>query len=226
MSEREKDIELITTCNYGTVQESRWYDMKDIVGDSLLDHRILKIRCFVKPNKSIYGIQFIYRNIYNCKETTFIDVKSNENDLLEQEMNFNNEDIKDLRVWLDGDVKLIGFEVTTNKNRVKKFGYGNDEQLITISDFKEGDKIIVGFGCCADNKDGITSLYGYYVSRKKYIGVIYNGLLSLKIKIKDTQYKEKIEKKLKKMDEKNKILYRVAGLPDNQFFNIIKYSID
>ena len=107
MSEREKDIELITTCNYGTVQESTWYDMKDILGDSLLDQRILKIRCFVKPNKSIYGIQFIYRNIYNCKETTFIDVKSNENDLLEQEMNFNNEDIKDLRVWLDGDIKLL-----------------------------------------------------------------------------------------------------------------------
>lgn len=226
MCEKKNEIEIIPTCNYGSVAESTYYDMKDILGDKILENRIIKIRCFLKPNKSIYGIQFIYRNIYDYKETTFIDVKSEEKDLLEQEMDFNNENIKDLRFWIDQDTKLTGFEVTTNKNHVKKFGYGNDDQLIIVPDFEDGKKIVVGFGCCADNKEGITSLYAYYVRKNQYIAVIYSGLLSLKIKLKDPKYKEQIEKKLEKMDEKNKIAFLVALLPDNQFFNIIKYSIE
>ena len=86
MLEKENTISLEPTCIYGTVSESKNYDMKDILGDKLLDHRLSKIKCFLKSNTSIYGIQFTYRNINDCKETTFIDVKSNEKDLIEQEM--------------------------------------------------------------------------------------------------------------------------------------------
>ena len=227
MTEKENEIELEPTCIYGSVAESKMYDMYDILGKNLLDYRISKIKCFVKSNKSIYGIQFIYRNIFTCEEKAFIDVKSKEKDLIEQEMDLSNEDIKDLRVWLDQDIKLLGFEVITNKNRIQKFGYGDgEEQLRTISDFKEGDKVIVGFGCYADDKDGVTAIYGYYVNRRKYFAVIYSGILSLRAKIKDPKYKEKIERKVEKMDEENKILFRVVQLPSNQFFNILKYSIE
>ena len=227
MTEKENEIELEPTCIYGSVAESKMYDMHDKLGKNLLDYRISKIKCFVKSNKSIYGIQFTYRNVFTCEETTFIDVKPKEDNLIEQEMDLNNEEIKDLRVWLDQDIKLLGFEVITSKNRIQKFGYGDgEEQLRTISDFKDGDKIIVGFGCYADDKDGVTAIYGYYVNRRKYFAVIYSGILSLRAKIKDPKYKEKIERKVEKMDEENKILFRVVQLPSNQFFNILKYSIE
>ena len=227
MAEKENEIELEPTCIYGSVAESKMYDMHDILGKNLLDYRISKIKCFVKSNKSIYGIQFIYRNIFTCEEKIVIDVKTKEQDLIEQEMDLNNEDIKDLRTWLDQDIKLLGFEVITNKNRIQKFGYGDgEEQLRTISDFKEGDKVIVGFGCYADDKDGVTAIYGFYVNRRKYFAVIYSGILSLRAKIKDPKYKETIEKKVEKMDVGNKILFRVVQLPSNQFFNILKYSIE
>ena len=226
MSEKENYC-FAPTCIYGSVAESKNYDLKDILQDKILDNRLIKIKCFLKPNKSIYGLQFIYRNIFTGEEKALIDVKSKENDLIEQEMALNNEYIKDLRTWLDEDINLLGFEVITNKNRIQKFGYGDgEEQLRTISDFKEGDKVIVGFGCYADDKNGVTAIYGYYVNIKKYISIIYNGVLSFRIKIKDPKYLETIKKKMEKMDEKNKILFRIAQLPDNQFFNIIKYSFD
>ena len=233
MTEKENEIEIEPTFTCGSIGDSELYDMKDILGKNLLDYKISKIKCFVKSNKSIYGIQFIYRNIFIYEEKAFIDVKSKEKDLIEQEMDLSNEDIKDLRVWLDQDIKLLGFEVITNKNRIQKFGYGDgEEQLRTISDFKEGDKVIVGFGCYADDKDGVTAIYGYYVNRKKYnyhpkyFPAIYSGILSLRVKIKDPKYKEKIERKVEKMDVRNKILFRVAQLPDYQFYNILKYSIE
>ena len=227
MSILDKEISIEPTCIYGTVEgESKMYDMYEILKEKILEYRITKIKCFLKSNTSIYGIQFVYRNINDCKETTFIDVKSKENDLIEQEMDLNNEEIKDLRVWLNQDIKLIGFEVTTNKNRSQKFGYGGDDELIKIPDFEDKDKVIVGFGCYANDQSGVTGLYGFYETRKQYISVIYSGIFSLRIKIKDPKFQEKTEKKLEKMNEKNKILYRICKLPDNQFFNIIKYSID
>jgi len=76
-----------------------------------------------------------------------IDIKSFENDLIEQEMVLNNEIIINLKVFLK-DVLLIGFEVTTNKNHSKKFGYGQDEELIIISDLENLDNVVVGFGVC------------------------------------------------------------------------------
>ena len=226
MSNSVESVTIEPTCIYGSVEgESERHDMKEKLGDKLLDYRITKIRCFLKSNTSIFGIQFIYRNINDCKETTFIDVKSQQNDLIEQEMSLNNEEIRDLRVWLNQDIKLIGFEVITNK-RSQKFGYGNDEELIKVPDFENLDKIIVGFGCYADQTNGVTGLYAFFVSKKQYTSIIYSGIFSLRIKIKNPEFKEEAEKKLEKMNDKNKILFKICQLPDNQFFNIIKYSID
>ena len=225
--ENEK-IPIEPTCIFGTVNESsKRYDMYEILGEKLLDYRLTNITCFSKSNKSIYGIQFTYRNINDCKETTFIDVKSNEPDLIKQEMALNNEDIISLNSWItNDDINLIGFEITTNKKRSYKFGYGNDEEYYKVPDFEDLDNILIGFGCYADERDGITGLYGYFINRKKYISIIYEGIFSFRIALKNLQFKEKTEKNLAKMNEKNKILYKICLLPDNEFFSIIKYSID
>ena len=199
--------------------------MRNEVGKNILNYRITKIKCQLKSNDSIYGIQFIYRNINTNKEETLINVKSKELDLIEQEMSFGFEEIVDLRTWLSDEIKLIGFEVTTNRGRQKKFGFGNDEQLRICPDFENNDQTIVGFGVAADDKNGVTSLYAYYLNKRTYAFYIYSGVFSLRIKIKDEEFKKKIESKISNMSEKNKILYRVCSLPDNQFFNIIKYAL-
>ena len=225
-TEIKNKLGITATCNYGKVEEnSNYYDMRNEVGKNILNYRITKIKCQLKSNDSIYGIQFIYRNINTNKEETLINVKSKELDLIEQEMSFGFEEIVDLRTWLSDEIKLIGFEVTTNRGRQKKFGFGNDEQLRICPDFENNDQTIVGFGVAADDKNGVTSLYAYYLNKRTYAFYIYSGVFSLRIKIKDEEFKKKIESKISNMSEKNKILYRVCSLPDNQFFNIIKYAL-
>jgi hypothetical protein len=224
MSQDPRIIPIIETCNYGTVfSENDYHDIKTQLGDNLLDYKITKIKCQLKSNTNIQGIQFFYKNINTGEEKALIDIKKNDGELIEQEMILNNEDIIDLKVFLK-DVILVGFEVTTNKKRSKKFGYGGDEDLINIPDLENLDKIIVGFGVCSSD-DGISSIYCYYSSKRDYVFHLYTGLLSLRIKLKDSNFKEKTDKKLPKMNDKNKLLYRICSLPDNLYFNIIKYAL-
>ena len=224
MSQDPRIIPIIETCNYGTVfSENDYHDIKTQLGDNLLDYKISKIKCQLKSNTNIQGIQFFYKNINTGEEKALIDIKKNDGELIEQELILNNEDIIDLKVFLK-DVVLIGFEVTTNKKRSKKFGYGSDEDLITISDLENLDKIIVGFGVCS-SPDGISSIYCYYSSKRDYVFHLYTGILSLRIKLKDSDFKEKTNKKLPKMSDKNKLLYRICSLPNNLYYNIIKYAL-
>ena len=65
-------------------------------------------------------------------------------------------------------ISLIGFEIETDKERKFKFGYGNDEQLIKISDFMEEEQLIIGFGIYTDGENGVTAIYAQYISKKNY----------------------------------------------------------
>ena len=227
-SESKQKLGISSAVNYGRVDEnSKYYDIRDELGKKILDYRVAKIKCQLKPNDSIYGIQIIYRNINTNKEETLTNFQSKENnkDLIEQEISFGFEEITELRTWLSEEIKLIGFEVTTNRGRSKKFGYGNDEELRKCPDFENHDKTIVGFGIVGDDKNGVTSIYAYYLKRRTYAFYMYSGIFSLRIKIKNEEYKKKVESRVPTMSEKFRILYRVCSLPDNQFFNIIKYAL-
>ena len=224
MSADPKIIDIIISCNYGTVlDDSKYHDIKDILKEKILDYKITRIKCQLKSNTNIQGIQFFYKNAITGEEKALIDIKKNDGDLIEQEMILNNEDIINLKVFLK-DANLIGFEVTTNKNHSKKFGYGNDEDLIAVPDLAKLDKIIVGFGVCSNN-EGINSLYCYFSSKRDYVFHLYTGILSLRIKLRDSQFTEETKKKLPKMNDKNKLLYRICSLPDNLYYNIIKYAL-
>ena len=224
MSEDPRIIPIFQSCNYGTVfDENEYHDVKVKLGNNILDYKITKIKCQLKSNTNIQGIQFFYKNAKTGEEKALIDIKKNDGELIEQEMILNNEDIIDLKVFLK-DVILVGFEVTTNKKRSKKFGYGEDEDLIAVPDLQNLDKIIVGFGVC-NSKEGISSIYCYFSSKRDYVFHLYTGILSLRIKLKDSKFKEETDKKLPKMNDKNKLLYRICSLPDNLYFNIIKYAL-
>ena len=110
-----------------------------------------------------------------------INVKSKEFDLIEQEMTFTLEDIIDLRTWVSDDIRLIGFEVTTNKGRSQKFGYGNDEELRKIHEFENKENNIVGFNVTADNTSGVTALYAYYLNKRTYAFYLYSGIFRKQI---------------------------------------------
>ena len=221
----KEDENLIITCNYGTVSEnSNLYDMKDILNTKMINYKISKIKCQLKSNVGIYGIQLFYRNLIDGKETAIINIQSKEKDLIEQEFDLAGEHIIDMNTWLNQDYILMGFEIITNKNRVQKFGYGDNEQLVKIPDLKDLNKIVVGFGLYLTEGNYIESIYGYYIKKNIYISNLYKGILHLREKSKNPEYKEKIQKKLSNMSKRNQILFRICCLPQNHFFNIIKYT--
>ena len=213
----------IVTCNYGS-DESKLYDMKDILKDKMLNYKITKIKCQIKSNEGIYGIELLYRNLIDGKETSIINVQSKEKDLIEQVFDLCGDYIIDMRVWINNDIKLIGFEIVTNRNRIFKFGYGKDEQLVKIPDLKNLDKIIIGFGLYINEGNSISSIYAYYINKSNYFYHLYKGILYLRSKSQNKEYNEKIQKKLSSMSKRNQILFRICNLPQSQFFNIMKYT--
>ena len=225
MEKLNEEEKLNGTCLYGSdVEKSKRYDVSDILKEKIFNYKITKIKCQLKSNEGIYGIQFFYRNLIDGKESILINIESKEKDLIEQEFDLNGESIIDMKTWLNENIILIGFEITTDKKRFMKFGYGNDEPIKTL-DLKNLDKVIVGFGVCANEENNsIISIYAYYVNRGKYLYNMYKGILFLRRKSQNQIYKEKIKKKIQNMSRKNQILFRICNLPQNQFFNIIKYT--
>ena len=216
----------IVTCIYGSVPEnSKCIDMYEILKDKIYNYKLSKIKCQIKSNKGIYGIQFFYRNLIDGKETPLINIQSKVKDFIEQEFDLNGDSIIDLKTWLNDNYILTAFEVITNRNRSQKFGYGDNEPIQGIIDLKNLDKIITGFGVYFNEDDNfITALYGYYLNRSKFLMIMYKGILYLRKKSQNSTYVEKIKKKLPSMNKRNQILFKICNLPQNQFFNIIKYT--
>ena len=65
----------------------------------------------------------------------------------------------------------------------------------------------------------------YYLDRKVFTLILYSGLFSLRIKLKDEKYKKEIDNKLKDMDYSDKALYYICLLPINQFNEIMKFAL-
>ena len=70
----------------------------------------------------------------------------------------------------------------------------------------------------------IIYIYGYYLNKSEFFSIMYKGILYLRRKTQNSTYVEKIKKKLGNMNKKNQILFKICNLPQNQFFNIIKYT--
>ena len=227
MSTNNKHIlEIESSCLFGKKGiDSKMYDIRDIVGRAILDYELIKIKCQIKSGKGIYGLQLIYRNIITKEQKTLINITSSESDLILQEMELESEQILDIKFWLNDEVQLIGFEVITNLKRFQKFGYGNDEQLVRCHELKNKNRVIVGFGIIEDKGNGIMGMILHHINKKTYSFYLHQGIFGLRIKVKNNDFRNDKNKKIDNMDKNNKLLYKVCCLPDNQFFNIIKFTL-
>ena len=221
-------INLTPSCLYGKSEiDSKIHNIRDILGNNILDYRITKIKCQIKSNEGIYGIEMVYKNLITEEEKTLINIKSEEPNLIEQEIKFDLEIILDIKFWCNDENKLIGFEVNTNKGKFQKFGYGDDNQLKLCHQIKNKERVVVGFCFYEKVKNGITGMFIYHMNKKTYAFFIYKGIFGLRVKIKNDKYKNEIEKKVDKFNDiKKKLLFKICCLSDNQFFNVIKYTLN
>ena len=221
-------INLTPSCLYGKSEiDSKIHNIRDILGNNILDYRITKIKCQIKSNEGIYGIEMVYKNLITEEEKTLINIKSEEPNLIEQEIKFDLEIILDIKFWCNDENKLIGFEVNTNKGKFQKFGYGDDNQLKLCHQIKNKERVVVGFCLFEKENKGITGMFIYHMNKKTYAFFIYKGIFGLRVKIKNDKYKKEIEKTVDKFDDiKKKLLFKICCLSDNQFFNVIKYTLN
>ena len=218
---------ITSTCLYGKYEEnSKIYDIREAVGKSILDYSLIKIKCQLKSGVGIYGLQLIYKNLITDENKALINIISKEPNLIEQEMNLNVENVSNVKIWLNDEIKLIGFEIKTNRGRYKKFGYGNYQELRLCHQLKNNERAVIGFGFIESKKNGIIAMYMYHVDRIIYSFYLSCGIFGLRIRARNDKYKNELQTKADKCTDINKkLLFNVCCLPDNQFFNIIKFTL-
>jgi len=217
------DIHIKETDCFGSINnDSISYDDINFFGKSLILFELSKIKCFVKGNKGIIGIQLTYKFRENDQEYKTIDVKTNE-ECIEQEFIFlPKEYITNIILWKKD--KLIGFEITTDKYRNYRFGLDNGT-MIMMNEFSSGKNIVVGLYAKFNIKEGITALGFYYIDKKTFSFFQLSGLFFLREKLKNKIYYDSIYKDLSKLDKESIAVFKACLLPKNSFIGVLRYII-
>ena len=117
--------------------ETKNYDCSRTLGRNFIDYHINKICYNLKTNEFIQSLKIIFKNRNTGKLVTLLDTDPEDKKPNEFQLE-DNEEIIEVRVW-EKKESLIGFEITTNANRSKKIGYGEDQSR-KIEEFESKDK--------------------------------------------------------------------------------------
>ena len=217
-------VEYEATPNYGLITEkSIILDDYNIFREFLIGYRLHKIKCWIEKNNGIVGIQLCYKDRETNEEIISID-KNKQEEFISQEFILDSlEVITQLIIWKKDSLK--GFEVNTNKKRIKRFGYDEGERIIPEEFEEKNINIILGFFFTYEPNIGISSIGCYYCNRKKFATILYSGILYLRIKLKNENFKNETQKRLNDMDFSDRALYYTCLLPNKQFFGILKYAL-
>ena len=219
------------TSIFGEIKEiNQVFDEEKILGQYLINYKLHKIICYYEKNVGISGLQVYYTERMTSQEVKTIDIikKNIPDNIEEQELILeSNEIINKITIYIFEQFR--GFEVITNKNNKRKFGWceiiNNDEK--TKADLLEfdGSNCLLGFFGSFNKIEGITGLGFYYINTKFYHLFAYYGFFLLRIKLKKEEFKEKTLKNINKMKYSDKVLFKACCLPNNPFFEIIKYIL-
>ena len=219
------DIFIKETDCFGLInRDSISYDDSEFFGNSLILFDLYKINCYVKGTKGILGIKLTYKCRENNEEYSTINIKTNDTDIIDQEFIFEpQENITNIILWKKE--KFQGFEITTNKKRIKRFGLDKDDKIL-LNEFSSGNNIALGFYLKFDKNNGVTAMGFYYIEKKKYKIFLYSYLLWLRVKLKNKKYLDYIEDNISKLDYESKAVYKTCLLSKNNFMGIMKYLIN
>ena len=151
---------------YNEEESGKGYDITDELGANILDYKIKKISYILKENERIDKIRIEYINKKDgtskiIETPTWEEVKGIE-EAFELE---DDEEIKNIKIYLK-EIKLLGFEIFTNKGKNKKIGFGEESEVNIQKELENGSKLIIGFGFNASKVHGVYSIRFYYVDKK------------------------------------------------------------
>ena len=215
------------TGNYGGItNESKfWDDLEDLGYETLMKHKITKIKIYsgsYQGKQVILGISYEFKNLFTGKVMTSEIHKSSQDfeDFKEYEIK-NNEFLTDFHIRFPHEcdyITQLGF--TTSKGSKIFLGTEEGENKIILSN--GGQNIIIGtFGCLNKKLDAMGCLY---ISKKEYARrrIFYLFMLRYIIK-KDNKFKEQWDNKLNELPEEFKYIWKTINLPDTAFSQIITF---
>ena len=217
------------TAFFGTIfpnaEQKRFDDTNYFNRENIFHYRLSKIRFFLgeKDNRPIIlGLQTFFKDFYG-KE--FISEEARDDP--EKEL-----DIKDLDI--PSNDYICNFHLRVGSERItqirlktikgKEFVVGSDEGDEKILDYiNDTNEYMILFFFGAYRKC-LEAIAAGYIPIRIYLAPTI-GFFELRKKYKNKFFKQKIEEKLDKLSDKDKVLFRVCGLPENCFNCVIKYCL-
>ena len=213
--------------SYGgiTYESKFWNDFEDIGEKELLKLKIVKIKIFsgkYNEKECISGINVTFKNLFTGELKNTSDHRGSDDFIDVKEINIQDgEFLTDFHIRFKNEADYISqLGYSTNKKHEILVGTEEGEDKIIISN--GGDNIIVGTFGSFNKRLGTTGVL--YVKKIYYINLFLFGFFMVRHLIKkEPEFKEKIEKNLKEFEVSYQYLWRTLNLPDNIFYNIIKY---
>jgi len=211
---------------YPNAEQKRFDDTNYFNRENIFHYRLSKIRFFLgeKDNRPIIlGLQTYFKDFYG-KE--FISEEARDDS--EKEL-----DIKDLDI--PSNDYICNFHLRVGSERItqirlktikgKEFIVGSDEGDEKVVDFiNDTNEYMILFFFGAYRKC-LEAIAAGYIPIRIYLAPTI-GFFELRKKYKNKFFKQKIEETLlDKLSEKDKVLFRVCGLPENCFNCVIKYCL-
>lgn len=169
--------------------------------------------------KGIQNLKLIYTNI-DGKEEVLLDTTNGKKELPEA-IEFQVGEVIEYVIIYCQEEKFCGLDISTNKRNSNKIGKTNIDNPFRVRDDK---KVVVGLGCYASEKLGVTGIYFYQIDRKLYGICETLGMRQLRAKVKiNKEYKKILDEKEKDLKDKQRLAYRVCNLPDQIYFQIVNY---
>ena len=216
-------IKIYNTSNYGLIKENTtFYDDQRVLNEFAINFKLHRIRCWSIVNVGISGLEIYYKDRRTSKEVKTIEAKKKEcGDEEEQEIILEYNEMIDKAIIWKNDA-ILGFEIKTNKGREQKFGWCGEGTKVELDELN-GNNYVCGFFCGFHKKDGVISLGFYYLNKKGFYLLLYEGFFRLRVKLRKEEFKNKIDEKVNQMSYSDKTLYKTCALPNNQFHEIFKY---
>lgn len=220
---KKKTVIYEATPNYGLITEySKNLDDCEKFKECLIGYRLYKIKTWSENMSGIVGIQLCYKDRETNEEIISINKHRPEDSNYQEFILEPLELITGISIWINNS--LNGFEIKTNKKRIKRFGYDIGEKIVPEEFEENNTNVILGFFFTYEVNSNISSMGCYYLNKNYFSIILYSAILYLRIKLKDEKYKNEIKNKLPNMDISYKALYYACLLPNNQFYGIIKYT--
>jgi len=222
VNENGKEKEITKQTLIETDNLSRIYDIYPVFKKKLLDYHIHKIVYSLNERQYIQSFKVVYKNRNNGEEIVGDSENSHVQGEIEEEFVLQDmEEIIDVFFYYDNKDDLTSICLTTNRGNIKYIGkqgdkYRKDQHL------KEHEKVVLGFGLTSSKQYGVTSMFCYYIDKKKYGVIQYIGLIQLKAKLsKDKEFQDKVELK-KELLMKNLNLFLKFVLCLVQHFSLLQ----